>query len=504
PQIRLPQGVAMDETGSGIYYVDTAADAVVRVDLATGERFVVSDNTVPSDPQPVALPFPRALVLDANNGRLLVTDTQLDGLIAVHLADGSRTEITQSTTNLDLSLPRGILLDGDRALVTDLGVDAIIAIDLRPGSTFGDRTIVSGDRVGSGPRLVSPRDVVVDAANQRMIIVDSRYRMPIAVSTSTENAGDRTPLWSTSTLRVGDGPRFTDPIGLALNAMDTVLYVSDSDTGRVLSVDLATQNRSVIADPFAESGTVLWPLGLVYDSAAERLLVPDNVNKSVVSFAAADGAMTVISDGDSPDDGSTTFATPNGSIGIESGSLLVADSTRQAVFRVQESDGERIYLIQDEDLLGDVQSVVIDTANNRALVAAGREGLQFRFEGIVAIDLADSTPTVLATANQDASPVGTGATLKSPVAIALDAPNRALLIFDSELDAIISLALDTLDRTVLVDAETGNGDYLTYEFSRTNAMALSSADRLIYVANSRSGEVVEVDLVSGDQVVVAR
>lgn len=504
PQIRSPEGVAMDQTRTGIYYVDTLADAVVRVDLTTGERFVVSDGNVPADPQPVAIRYPRALALDVDNGRLLVTDSQLDGLVSVDLADGSRAEITQSTTDLDLSLPRGVLLDGERALVTDLGVDAIVAIDLRPGSTFGDRTIVSGDHVGSGPRFVSPRDVVIDAANERMIVVDSRYRMPLMVSMSVDNAGDRVPLWSRAELLVGEGARFTDPSGLALNATDTLLYVSDADTGRVLAIDLSTQERTVIADPFAASASVVWPLGLAYDPVRERLVVPDNVNKSVVSFALADGAMTVISDSDSPDDASTTFVTPGGSIGIESGSLLIADRTRQAVFRVQESNGERTYLAQDTDLLGDVRSLVLDAANNRALVSAGREGLQFRFEGILAIDLADGTPTVLATTNRDASPVGTGAELTAPVAITLDSPNAALLVFDSELDAIISLDLVTLERTVLVDAATGNGDYLTDEFSSTNVMALGERERLLYVANAKSGEVVEVDLITGDQAVIAR
>lgn len=137
-------------------------------------------------------------------------------------------------------------------------------------------------------------------------------------------------------------------------------------------------------------------------------------------------------------------------------------------------------------------------------MSAGTPRWSEDFAGLIAYDLTTGDATVLANRSSDGSPMGSGVELLAPRGIALDEPRGALLVFDAELDAIVSVDLDTLARTVLVDASTGHGDHLTSTWSDDNAISLDGERRVLYATNERTGEVVAVDLVTGDQAVIAR
>ncbi|MEM6731676.1 MAG: hypothetical protein AAF658_08975, partial [Myxococcota bacterium] len=476
---------AVDAPAAVAYYVERDFDAVMKVDLLTGERAVLSDVNTPAASQPIDFWSPNDLALDAANGRLLVVDSS--DLIEVSLADGARRAIVESTTAVSFRTLRGVTVVGEQAWVIDMGRDMLISVDLRDGPTFGDRTIVSGGDIGDGPSLQTPTDVAYDVDRDRLIVTDSSYRFPLAVSAS--GSGERVAITEDALPPVGSGTSFTDPRGLVIDPVSSLLYITDSDTGQVIALDRSTGERSSVSGfQFIE------PTGLGFDPVNRVFLLPNLRQNNVLSMTLS-GEVSVVSRG---------FVWPIGNVAVEPGgeSLLVVDRGNIAVNRIDRATGARSTLDRGADLYAP-NSLVVDAARNRVIVAVGPE--QFVDHGALLVyDLESAEQTVLANQSGGLSSVGSGVDLIDPVGVVLDQANERVLTFDAELDAIISVDLNTLARSVVSDASIGNGDHLTQASNANNALVLDSADEIVYAINERVGEVVLVDLTSGDQVVVAR
>ena len=116
PPIFIPRGITLD-AGRALL-VDDGLDAVVAVDLVSGERTILSDSTTPNTTNPFVSPV--GITLDAANDRALVTDGGLAAVVAVDLASGERTILSDNLSPGSLfAFPTGITLDADngRALV---------------------------------------------------------------------------------------------------------------------------------------------------------------------------------------------------------------------------------------------------------------------------------------------------------------------------------------------------------------------------------------------------
>lgn len=490
-----PVGIAVDSTSGVAYYSDLRIDGIVKVDLLTGHRTVLSDANVPASPQPIDFGTPLGVVLDATRGRLLVVDARADALIEVDLTDGSRRSIEQSTTSVDLAIPRAIALGQDRAVIADLK-ERIIEIDLRAGPTLGDRTVLSSNSTAGGPRLFDPYGVAIDAASNRLIVADGAYRLPLVV----DRAGERTLFEAQGTPLVGTGPRFTDPSGLAFDTDLSLLYIADRHTGSLFTLDVQTGHRRVIAQ------STLEPQGLGFDPVSRTLFVPDRFGKSqLLALDLNDNSFSVVSNQASPGPVPGILYNPRGQVTVEPGgeSLLVADPVRCGVYRIDLATGTRTDFIR-RGWLCDAQSVIIDEKRSWAIVSAGSRRDDDAFDGIIAYDLATATATELASTSNHHTPNGTGVELTHPCAMALDELNDALIVFDADLDALVSLDLGTLHRSIVVDSSTGGGDYLSRAFNDQNAMAFDPNSRVVYLANERVGEVVMIDLDTGEQTLIAR
>ena len=113
-------------------------------------------------------------------------------VFSVDLVTGARTVISGGTSNQGtgpiIQVPRGIALDTTgtpRLLVVDDILDAVVAVDL----ANGNRTVLSSglapNVTGTGPAIDNPQDLVVDTANNRVLIANKPALMPnelIAVS----------------------------------------------------------------------------------------------------------------------------------------------------------------------------------------------------------------------------------------------------------------------------------------------------------------------------------
>jgi DNA-binding beta-propeller fold protein YncE len=158
-------GIAIDPPNDRVFVAGPAY--FFEVDLATGDRTEISGASVGSGP---ALQVATGIALDLVNGRAFLADSSADAVIAVDLATGDRTVFAEGLSGSTNGLT-SLVLDaaGNRLLVTDMATDSIHAIDL----LTGDTTLFSGAGTGAGTPFTGPRDLVLDPARGRALVLDS-------------------------------------------------------------------------------------------------------------------------------------------------------------------------------------------------------------------------------------------------------------------------------------------------------------------------------------------
>lgn len=285
-------GIALDDANGRALVVDNRLAAVVAVDLASGARSVLSDNATPGSTNPFR--GPAGIALDAANGRALVADKSQGALLAVDLATGARTVLSDRLvpdgTN-PLFSPLGVAVDGpnNRALVVANGQPGVLAVDL----TTGARTLVSTNVTpDSNNPFGGPIGIALDSANDRALVVDNVRDSVLSVNLQT---GERTILSNATT--PDTVTPFTAPVGIALDSANNRALVVDNRLATTFAVNLQTGTRTVLsnattpdaANPF--SG----PAGIALDSANGRALVVDNRLGAVVAVDLQSGARSILS-----------------------------------------------------------------------------------------------------------------------------------------------------------------------------------------------------------------
>jgi hypothetical protein len=134
-------------------FVGFSGAAFVRVDRATGDRTVLSGvagaESVGSGPQPVGM---RAFTASADGTALWLIDLETT-VMRVDVDTGDRVVVSSATVGMGptLSAPRDLVHDPDNdRLIVSTDTGAIVAIDL----ATGDRSEISGPNVGEGPLAV--------------------------------------------------------------------------------------------------------------------------------------------------------------------------------------------------------------------------------------------------------------------------------------------------------------------------------------------------------------
>jgi hypothetical protein len=142
-----------------------------------------------------------------------------------------------------------------------------LSVDL----STGNRTLISGSGVGSGPALTQATDIEIEKAGT--LLVDTQS-LP-GVFRIDPVTGDRTILSSNS---VGTGPMFGDPVGMALQSTGTIL-MDDASLNALLQIDPVSGNRAILSD--ATHGT-----GPAFTVPVGVLVVPNVPEPSSITLLA--------------------------------------------------------------------------------------------------------------------------------------------------------------------------------------------------------------------------
>ena len=451
-------------------YVPNATGAVVAVDLVSGDRTVLSDPTLGSGP---ALRTPGGIVVDGS--RALVLDSTLDAVVAVDLASGDRTIVSDASTGTgplwSSYYRQGITLDGGRVLIVDTGQEAVLAVDL----LSGDRTFLvhpPGGELNSYPLSIA-LDVT---AGTRALVAHARQRAVVGVDLSS---GERT--FVSPPTSVGTGPT----IGPSVIALEEDLaLVTDSFT--LFAVDLASGARRIVSDPSTGSGPRFGhPDAVVLDGGRALVLATnfDSLDKdhdeALFAVDLASGDRSIVSD--------STIG--EGRMFREAGDMVLAGNrvlvTYGGVMAVDLETGDRTIVSdrstgQGQDFLDDQGGMVLD--GNRVIVGASSD-TNFM---LLAVDLASGDRSIVSGEFK-----GEGPLFRETDDLLLDG-DRVLVV---SRGSIMAVDLATGDRTILAGLPT------VLEPIEPRGIA-RSGDR-VFVTDPSFG-ILALDPLTGQRTIVAR
>jgi len=162
----MPGSVAMaiDPDGTHLFVADESLNAVLRVDIATGDRTIISDESNLGDP----LVKPTGINFDSTANRLLVTD-EADGattnlrIFGVDPVGGDRTVLFAN-----LPTPPVLFSARDIASLPGTNLAVVAALDtlMLLNLDTGERNILAGPGVGFGESVANIDKIAVDADKQ--------------------------------------------------------------------------------------------------------------------------------------------------------------------------------------------------------------------------------------------------------------------------------------------------------------------------------------------------
>lgn len=265
--LRSAASIAVDSARNRLLVADVAEQRIVAIRLSDGFAELFSGAQRGTGP----LAYSGNLVMDAPRNRLLVRE--YTRTIAIDLDTGDRADATSPQDNV-YSTRMDYDPANDTAYCTDF--QSVFATELINNT----RRTVSSNTLGTGPAFVDPEHVLLDtsaAGGGLRLLVDDAAEQPytdlrriLAVDIAT---GNRTVLYSSAPTTVSSGVASNTIDSMTLDAPDNRVLVSihtRNEAARIIAIDLATGNRS-------EFATVSGPPGagamFTYDAVAGRSFV---------------------------------------------------------------------------------------------------------------------------------------------------------------------------------------------------------------------------------------
>lgn len=421
--LEYPNGVHFDEGSGRLLVADESNSRVLIYDLYDGltngedaqtvlgqTDFTQGNNSSGQD----KLSYPSGVhydpdmdmifIADDGNNRVVVFDDNGDGL--GDIADGAnfsnvlgQSDFVGSDSNRDgdiaantLDSPNAVLTvpGTNRLFVTDGANDRVVLYDVSSITNGEDAVDVMGQAdfttdLTFGIGIISPRglstptDVLVDSENNRVFVADERNARVLIYNTdgdgnlldlNADNVLGQPDLYSGYNHDWDDCPSASQnnmcaPGGLAYDAQNNRLFVSDKVYDRVTAYDVTPGNIENGADALSVLGqanftgsasnrgddaarnSLYTPAGLTYDTGSRLLYVADVENSRVVAYnAGVDdiengmNADRVIGQADytggdcnrNDDAGSDTLCYPRGVAVTEDGQeLYIVDRTNNRV-----------------------------------------------------------------------------------------------------------------------------------------------------------------------------
>jgi DNA-binding beta-propeller fold protein YncE len=471
-----PNGMAVTPDGATAMVFDQAAQAIVAIDVATGERRVLSDDDTGAGPSLVDID---QMAVTPDGATLLAVDRFEAALVAIDLGTGDRRVVSGdgagSGEGFDSLAGVTVSPDGTTAFVGDDVKNVVFAVDLGSGARrVMSGTNAGGTTIGVGTGFDDITALAFDAANNGVLVVDSGLPALFGV----ELDGDRFVLADNG---FGTGPDLLDPIGVAPGPQDNLAYVLDAGLNALVLVNEDNGNRTLISGMGQGSGSRISDLeSLAIHPDGARAFVTDDDAVLPVVIDLETGARTPLA---AASVGSGTALSDPESVALDAAAerLVVADDALNGLVEIDLATGDRT-LIRDmvNGLLGDPQAVAY-LPDGQVLVMNSADNQ------CVSVDLEAGTTTLISS-NADTP----GPAWDVPEAMTLDATGTAALVADYT-PMLVSVDLSTGERVLISDNDSASGIALDEPVS----IILDDARSRVLIADTGANALIAVDLATG-------
>jgi hypothetical protein len=377
-------GIARDEANGRMLVMDTNLQAVLSVDLVTGDRFVVSGGGIGGGP----IDLGGRIAVDSLRRRVL-TGTD-DEVLAISIADESN--------HLVSSQYRG--RHGPEAMMSVVlapnGSEAYHMVGYELGSNYGTLParieLASGDRadaplpqVSSG--LYSPRSIAYDAEGERLFALQRTCFLgcspALIVEAELTSGAQRVLASNYGGANVGSGP-LEGPNDIAWDAAGGRLLTVDENVVALIAIDPVSLVRTVVSGGPTGTGDPLEsPYGVLVDASRNRALVFDL--DGVIAISLDDGSRTLLSslDDQGPGNGPAFMQPLSMALDTERDRVIVLDFGASALMAFDLETGDRELVTELEQelpatlalLLFGARSLAYDSSLEIAYLTANGAGL---------------------------------------------------------------------------------------------------------------------------------
>ena len=289
------------------------------------------------------------------------------------------------------------------------------------------------------------------------------------------------------------------------------IFVSDSFRGSVHSIDLFWGFREPIFESNqvnARSDDLFWRISFNNDTNAlfilEDSLLEDGTKRTVLSeIDLTSNQRSIISDTDDGN-GVNLFSPRSLQIDFSTGIAYILDDNNntRAVIQVDLTTGRRRGL--DPDVIGEaslaselgLRDMVLDIDNNRLIVLREFELENQRGDpSLIEMDLEGIEQKILMSLSDD-----NGQTIDNPAAMALNKNGDVVYVIGNQTIWRVDLIQRTLERisSSFPTQELGNGAFFN---NNIRSLILNDNENVLYAA-TRLGEVIAVNIQTGDRVVI--
>ncbi len=231
-----PQVALLDADDFRILISDFDLQMILEVSLLSGTRSVFLSR---QQGEGVGIVAGRHLALSSDQSKAYVLDdggNVLERLLEVDLATGDRRQIGDLPQPFN-ELAAGLALDEEAGLAYAAFSNAISQVDLEAEQELQ----LAGSSVGFGPVPQEISDLVLDKANNRLLLADSELSAIVELDLQTRVRS----VFSQAGAR-GAGDPFANVTALAFDAENNRLYAANQQTAEVVTINMETGDRSVL------------------------------------------------------------------------------------------------------------------------------------------------------------------------------------------------------------------------------------------------------------------
>ncbi len=288
PAVRNVEDLEMH--GDELYYSETGEYSVGLLDLRTGNRRLVSGD---GRGEGIDIGDNYGIAVDREGGRMFVADlgdAVLNLILEVDLATGDRTILAEGGEPGGYEFPIDVaLLPNGKLLVLDTDVDGIFELD--PDTGVQRAVTQNGD--GKGDDFLAFLESMAPAPGEGVVFVGDHNAGIGTIKAVQLDSGVRTVLSGSG---VGQGEGVGVPVGMAFDAENARLFVLDAGGRKIFWVDLETGNRTVVSSKDRGTGPSLQSAhGLVWDARRNLLFTHSGIDAAMLAVSAASGDRIIIS-----------------------------------------------------------------------------------------------------------------------------------------------------------------------------------------------------------------